>query len=77
MKAYIGAKIIKAEPMTKELFENKFQDGPTNKEDSKLEGYHVEYSNPDGSRYHLWSPKNVFETAYRLIENHEAKLITE
>lgn len=29
------------------------------------EGYHVRYTNPDGSFYDSWSPKHVFEEAYR------------
>jgi hypothetical protein len=55
MKCYIGAKVIKAEPLTK---------------DGK-EGYKILY--PDG--YESWSPKNVFEEAYRLVSDGEVKLI--
>ena len=50
MKNYIGTKLIKAEPLDK--------DG--------LQGYKVVYSQPDGSEYTLWSPKDVFEKAYRV-----------
>lgn len=57
MKAYIGAKIIQAEPQVK--------DG--------IDGYKVLY--PDG--YVSWSPKAVFEGAYRLIHPAEAGLIAE
>ena len=32
------------------------------------EGYHVQYTNPDGSIYDSWSPKSVFEKAYRVAE---------
>jgi hypothetical protein len=32
------------------------------------EGYHVQYNNPDGSIYDSWSPKSVFEKAYRAAE---------
>lgn len=48
MQNYIGVKIVKAEPETK--------DGN--------EGYKVVY--PDG--YVSWSPKDVFEKAYRVLD---------
>lgn len=66
MKAYIGAKIIKAEPMSLGEY-NKFRgwDIPKN-EDPNRQGYHVVYPNPDGE-YHSWSPKEVFEEAYRPV----------
>lgn len=49
MKNYIGVKIVKAEPMTK---------------DGKA-GYKVRYK--DG--YESWSPKEVFEEAYRELKD--------
>jgi hypothetical protein len=49
MKEYIGVKIIKAEPFTKE----------------GEEGYKVRYQ--DG--YESWSPKAIFQEAYRVIED--------
>ena len=55
MKAYIGTKIILAEPLEK---------------DGKL-GYKVQY--PDG--YTSWSPKEVFEKAYREVSDKEKDLI--
>lgn len=55
MKAYIGKKIIKAEPQEK--------DGKP--------GYKVVY--PDG--YVSWSPKKVFEEAYREISFDEALIV--
>jgi hypothetical protein len=54
-QAYIGCKIIAAEPQVK---------------DGK-EGYKVIY--PDN--YISWSPKAVFEEAYRLISPSEKNLI--
>ena len=51
MKKYIGTKLIKAEPLDK--------DG--------LQGYKVVYSQPDGSEYTSWSPKDVFEKSYREV----------
>jgi hypothetical protein len=51
-KTYIGTKIIEAKP------------GANPKGDGTQEGYDVWYSNPDGSEYRSWSPKDVFEAAY-------------
>lgn len=71
MKNYIGAKIIKAEPMTRNAFTNrvKNEDVPKNQDDEP--GYYVEY--PNG--YRSWSPKDVFEEAYREISGHEIALM--
>ena len=49
MKKYIGTKIIEAEPMSR------------SHGDKAEDGYKVRY--PDG--YESWSPKDVFEEAYR------------
>lgn len=38
------------------------------------EGYHVQYANKDGSTYHSWSPKDVFEDAYRKAETEEDRI---
>lgn len=64
MPAYIGAKIIRAQPMGRMMFEN----GTIDENDEP--GYMVEY--PDG--YRSWSPKDVFENAYRRVTDDEAKL---
>ncbi len=71
MKAYIGCKIIKAEPMSRHTFEEKIKmsEGPYPLENKS--GYCVEY--PDG--YMSWSPKDVFEAAYREISEGEKELI--
>ncbi len=55
MRAYIGSKIITAEPQDK--------DGQP--------GYKVVY--PDG--YVSWSPKAVFEEAYRPVSDGERDLV--
>lgn len=70
-KLFIGCKIIKAKEMNELAFINKIknQDVPQNREDRP--GYLVEY--PDG--YKSWSPKEVFENAYRLVTASEFKLI--
>lgn len=61
MKKYIGTKEIKAKPMTRgEYNARKGWTMPSNEVASE-EGYFVEY--PDG--YTSWSPKKVFEEAYR------------
>lgn len=64
MQKYLGAKIIKAEPMTDHDFA-KMIDRPYNVGSEPQEGYRVVY--PDG--YVSWSPKEVFEEAYRRVNN--------
>ena len=61
MEKYIGTKLIEAEPMVKidTLYGNGHNYG------ASLEGYKVKY--PDG--YESWSPKDVFEEAYRKTDN--------
>ncbi len=69
MKSYIGAKIIKAEPMDELTFLKTFK-GQDEKHGNPP-GYHIRY--PDG--YDSWSPKDVFESAYRLILEAEYDLL--
>ena len=57
MQNYIGVKIVKAEPMTKGTA------FPLLEKDDTA-GYLVKY--PDG--YVSWSPKDVFEKAYRVLD---------
>ena len=79
MKSYLGTKIIQAEPMNladykKGQFDNEKDRHLSVKmliKDSKMAGYLVKYSDS----YTSWSPKEVFEIAYRLITPDEAKLI--
>lgn len=63
MKTYIGTKIVKAMPMTmtkaQKMFGRKIK--PATVEE---DGYLVEYK--DG--YRSWSPKSVFEEAYKPAE---------
>lgn len=70
-KAYIGSKIIKAVPMLEHTFVNDIKGKGVNPNEETREGYMVVY--PNG--YKSWSPKEVFEQAYRLISDSE-KLIT-
>lgn len=74
MKPYIGAKIISAKPMNFGDFINNYRGGNMpNGEDSNKEGYLVRYSDT----YFSWSPKDVFEEAYRPVNNGEKSLIAE
>lgn len=73
MKKYIGTKMVNAEPMTKgEAFKKNLLKSGVNvtEEDSEQEGYAVEYE--DG--YTSWSPKEVFEKAYKLAETFQDRL---
>lgn len=58
MKKYLGVKLIEAEPMTNEEFCDLAENNP-----NRTEGYKVVYQ--DG--YVSWSPKEVFDKAYRPI----------
>lgn len=69
-KLYVGAKLIKAKPMSRWQFNAAMHCTSEGKKDQL--GYMVEY--PDG--YTSWSPKNVFEEAYRLISLGEMELVT-
>lgn len=62
MRQYIGTKIVDAEPMNRGGY-NAYRGwaAPVG-EDQNTEGYLVRYQ-PDG--YESWSPKEVFEAAYR------------
>jgi len=78
MHKYIGAKIIRAEPMTDAAFTLEYKLGALegitiNERGEGKPGYHVLY--PDN--YHSWSPKGVFEEAYRRVSISELKLLEE
>ena len=74
MRAFIGAKIVLAEPMDENTFISKYKHKET--EGKTQLGYHVVYANPDGE-YHSWSPEYVFENAYREVTDGEVQMITE
>ena len=65
MENYIGVKLIKAEPMTQGDFQFEKTGEKYPEEWPNALGYKVVY--PDG--YVSWSPKDVFEEAYRLLDN--------
>ncbi len=75
MKTYIGTKIIKARPMTRAEY-NVYRgwDLPAN-ENGADEGMLVEYidggqtNHPLHDGYVSWSPADVFDRAYRTVEN--------
>lgn len=71
MKPYIGAKVVKAEPMSEITFLNKIKRQPVETNRKDREGYLVVY--PDD--YKSWSPKAVFEQAYREVDPKEAEII--
>lgn len=77
MKTYIGIKQVKAEPMDELAAVEK---GFARKNEDNHEwrqGYHVQYTNPDGSVYDSWSPKSVFEQAYKCADNFLDRLLIE
>ena len=59
---FIGVKIVDATPMTREAFEA--QEGRSVGGDIHGDGYMVTYENG----YRAWSPKSVFDAAYRQID---------
>lgn len=68
MKKYIGKKEIMAEPMNECIAIKKGFARPNTDNHEWRSGYHVQYTNPDGSTYDSWSPKDVFERAYQVAD---------
>jgi len=78
-KNYIGAKIIKAKLTDLRAYKlEKYGDSAqVNQDDETIFGYMVIYPPLGKSQtnpYLSWSPKDVFEKAYREIENCEISL---
>lgn len=68
LKKYIGTKEVMAAPMDEATAVTK---GFARKNENNHEwrpGYHVQYTNPNGSTYDSWSPKSVFDESYKLAE---------
>lgn len=65
LKKYIGTKVVEARPMNEIDAESVGYARKNIDNHEWREGYHVRYTNPDGSTYDSWSPKNVFEKAYK------------
>lgn len=77
MKTYIGTKQVKAEPMNElAAVENGYARKNEDNHEWR-EGYHVQYTNPDGSTYDSWSPAEPFEKAYKLSETFIDRLYIE
>ena len=68
MKNYIGTKQVKAEPMDELAAVEKGYARKNEDNHDWRQGYHVQYTNPDGSTYDSWSPKRVFEQAYKCAD---------
>lgn len=74
MKKYIGTKVINAMPMNRQEYNNFRGWKLPENEDGADEGYLVEYvdrskaNTPQYAGYVSWSPKDVFERAYKSIE---------
>ena len=77
LKQYIGTKMVKAEPMAKSAAVAKGWARPSSEGNEDVPGYHVQYTNPDGSTYDSWSPKDVFEKSYQVAEDFKDRLIIE
>lgn len=67
LKKYIGTKVVEARPMNEIIAESVGYARKNIDNHEWREGYHVRYTNPDGSTYDSWSPKSVFEEACREI----------
>lgn len=67
LKKYIGTKVVKARPMNEIDAESIGYARKNSDHHEYREGYHVQYTNPDGSTYDSWSPKDMFENAYREV----------
>lgn len=67
-KLYIGAKLIRAIPMSE--YEHKASQGKAVVGDPDRPGYQVKY--PDG--YISWSPQETFDNAYREVTDGEREL---
>lgn len=76
LKLYIGTKMVQAEPMVKSAAVAKGWARPSSEGNEDVPGYHVQYTTPDGSTYDSWSPKDVFEQSYQIVENFKDRLFT-
>lgn len=75
MQAYVGTKIIAAEPMDECTFLSTVKGQDVANRETRP-GYLVVYPNPEGD-YKSWSPKEVFEEAYRPVSLREKELINQ
>lgn len=83
MDKYLGTKLVKAQPMTRGVY-NTYRgwDIPAN-EDPTDDGYLVEYldggtpNHKDHEGYISWSPKDVFERSYKPAETPKDRVVIE
>lgn len=80
MKSFIGTKIIRAKPMTRQAY-NDFRGWAVPADENPAdEGYLVEYvdggkaNTPEYTGYVSWSPKAQFDAAYTEIPNADTML---
>lgn len=79
LKQYTGTKTVKAMPMTlgeAEQVLNRHIDTSAVENREQVPGYLVEYGE-DGDNYRSWSPKEVFERAYRPSETYLDRMLIE
>lgn len=79
LKKYTGTKTVKAMPMTlgeAEQVLNRHIDTSAVENREQVPGYLVEYGE-DGDNYRSWSPKEVFERAYRPSETYLDRMLIE
>ena len=74
LKKYIGTKEVMAAPMDEATAEAKSFARKNEDNHEWRSGYHVQYTNPDGSTYDSWSPKDVFEKSYQIAEDFKDRL---
>lgn len=73
-KKYIGTKVVEAKPMNEIDAESIGYARENSDNHEWREGYHVRYTNPDGSFYDSWSPKDVFERSYIIAESPQDRI---
>lgn len=71
MKTYIGVKIVQAEPLTLGEYNTRRGWKIPADEDPARAGFYLKY--PDG--YVSWSPREIFQGAYRLVSSEERGLV--
>ena len=77
MRIYLGTKVIQAEPMNLATFKLTVRGKDVVEQDKNVLGYKVVYPpfKLGDDDYVSWSPKDVFENAYREITESEAAII--
>ncbi len=73
MKIYIGTKTVSATPAWRVGGKIYPKDGPVPRSMNREDGYKVVYE--DG--YKSWSPKEVFEKAYKIADTFKDRLMIE